>query len=554
MQLRDYQIEAVNSVYEHIKNKDTNPCVVLPTAAGKTPVIAQICHDVVEKWNGRVIVLAHVKELLEQAVESLQEMAPELSDHIGVYSAGLNSRETDSKIIIGGIQSVYNKAQLLGSFDVVIIDEAHLIPIEGEGMYRTFLNDLKMINANVRLIGMTATPFRMKGGSICKPENLLNEICYEIGVKELIVQGYLCKLKSKGPKNDIDTSQLHIRAGEFISDEIDLIMNNSDLVKSAAEEIIEHSKDRKSVLIFSSSIEHGNHLAKEIRRISSETIAELYGDTPSVDRAVIITDFKEFKIKYLVNMGVLTTGFNAKNIDCIALVRPTNSPGLYYQMCGRGLRTHELKQDCKILDFGGNIVRHGPIDSISFTDGKKSNKDNEAPAKKCPECLTIIHASHSNCPDCGYEFPKKDYSHSAYATDEDILSGEVTIYDAEVTEINYSVHTKKGAKPSDPKTMKVEYRIGLGHSMSEWVCFEHEGFARKKAESWWKLRSDEPTPTMSDEAVLMCKIGNNKNTKSIKIKKVSGVKYDSIIGHELEEQKEWEAIGNRATDDEIIPF
>ena len=198
MQLRPYQQAAVDAVYEHLRSKETNPCVVLPTGTGKSLVLAQIAKDAVEKWNGRVLILAHVKELLEQNAYKIRKLCPELK--IGIYSAGLKSRDTAEQVIVAGIQSVYNKACELDAFDLVIVDEAHLISSEGDGMYRTFLADMKVINPHVRVIGLTATPFRLKGGLICKPENILNEICYEAGLKEMIQQGYLSPLISRAGK------------------------------------------------------------------------------------------------------------------------------------------------------------------------------------------------------------------------------------------------------------------------------------------------------------------------------------------------------------------
>src|SRR5690606_5321356 len=215
--LRPYQAEAVEAVYDHLRRRDDNPCVVIPTAGGKTPVMATICRDAVQQWDGRVLILAHVKELLEQAVDKLHAMAPDLWHQIGIYSAGLGSRDTDHPIIVAGIQSVYRRATELDRFDLILIDEAHMLPPDGEGMYRTFLSEARIVNPNVRLIGLTATPYRMTTGMICGPENLLNHVCYEVGVRELIVQGYLCPLKTKAGRRKVDTSGLHLRGGEFIA-------------------------------------------------------------------------------------------------------------------------------------------------------------------------------------------------------------------------------------------------------------------------------------------------------------------------------------------------
>jgi DNA repair protein RadD len=223
MILRDYQHAAVEAVYDHLRKRDDNPCVVIPTAGGKTPVIATICRDAVGRWGGRVLVLAHVKELLEQTADKLRAVCPEVP--FGVYSAGLKRRDRTEPVIVAGIQSVWKKACDFDPFDLVIVDEAHLIPPEGDGMYRQFLDDARTVNPNLRVIGCTATPYRLKTGSICTPEGILNHVCYEVGVRELIVRGYLCPLVSKAGRTRFDTSDLHARGSEFVADEVeDLLM------------------------------------------------------------------------------------------------------------------------------------------------------------------------------------------------------------------------------------------------------------------------------------------------------------------------------------------
>ena len=189
MILRLYQQEAIDAVYRHLRERDDNPCVVIPTGGGKTPVMATICCDAVSKWGGRVLILAHVKELLEQTAGTLSRIAPDLD--VGVYSAGLKRRDTDHPVIVAGIQSVCQRACELDRFDLILVDECHLLPSDGEGMYRTFLANARIVNPRVRLIGLTATPYRLKTGMLCGPDNLLNDICYEVGIEELITQEYL---------------------------------------------------------------------------------------------------------------------------------------------------------------------------------------------------------------------------------------------------------------------------------------------------------------------------------------------------------------------------
>mgnify|MGYP005844028615 CR=1 FL=1 len=533
IQLRPYQTEAIAAVYDHLRQRDDHPCVVIPTAGGKTPVMATICRDAVQQWNGRVLILAHVKELLEQAADKLHAMAPDLWNRIGVYSAGLKSRDTEHPIIVAGIQSVYRRAAELDRFDLILIDEAHMLPPDGEGMYRTFLSEARIVNPNVRLVGLTATPYRMTTGMICgpAPENLLNHVCYEVGVRELIVQGYLCPLKTKAGRRKVDTSGLHIRGGEFIAGEVEALMDDDSLVRSACHEIVNQTQDRHSVLVFAAGVRHALHVQRVVGEMGHEC-GFVCGDTLPFERTETLKRFKNGELKYLVNVNVLTTGFDAPNIDCVALLRPTNSPGLYYQMVGRGFRLDPTKKNCLILDFGGNILRHGPVDALEIKD--RSSGGGEAPAKECPQCQAVIHAAYSLCPECGYEFPPpKREQHDQEASTAGILSGEVTETEYKVQDVYYSVHLKRDAPEDHPRSMRVDYRVGFNDHRSEWICFEHTGYARAKAEAWWKARSHEPFPQSSQQAVDICEAGGVAPTLAITVRSVSGEKYDRITKHQL---------------------
>lgn len=533
MELRDYQREAVDAVYRHLRERDDNPCVVIPTAGGKTIVIATICRDAVQLWNGRVLILAHVKELLAQAADKLRAVAPDLP--VGVYSAGLKRRDLGYAVTIAGIQSVYQKSADIGPVDLVIVDEAHLIAPDGEGMYRQLLAEMQVINPPVRIIGLTATPFRMKSGPICGPENILNSICYEVGVRELIVQGYLCPLRTKGGRLKPDTTKLHVRAGEFVAGEVEDLMDDDNLVLSACREIVEYTQDRKSVLIFASGVCHGQHIAATLRMRHQIECGFIAGETLPFERDETLRRLGNGDLKYLCNVNVLTTGFDAPNIDCVALVRPTLSPGLYYQMIGRGFRLHPGKADCLVLDFGGNVLRHGPVDALQVT--AQTNGTGEAPAKECPECRALIHAAYALCPDCGHAFPQRQpRTHDASATEAGILSDQVTRTEHDVDEVFCSIHTKRGAPPEAPRTMRVDYRIGFNEYVSEWVCFEHEGYARQKAVAWWRARSSDPVPDTVDEAVDQAEDGALAPTLAITVERKPGEKYDRIVAHKLGEK------------------
>lgn len=518
---------------------------------GKSLVLAQIAKDSVEKWNGRVLILAHVKELLEQNADKIRKLCPELK--IGIYSAGLRSRDTTEQVIVAGIQSVYNKACELDAFDLVVVDEAHAISSEGDGMYRTFLADMKVINPHVRVIGLTATPFRLKGGLICKPENILNEICYEAGLKEMIQQGYLSPLISRAGRAEANLANLHIRGGEFISDEVAAAMDNDALVTSACREIVELTRDRKSVLIFTASVDHCKHVAEKIQAFSGKECAIVTGDTSPAERAEIIARFKgEFipadlfgtpkpPLKFLANVNVLTTGFDAPNTDCVVMLRPTNSPGLLIQCAGRGTRLSPEtgKSSCLFLDYGGNILRHGPLDMIKVKE-PGSGKGGDAPAKKCPQCLALIHAGYTACPECGYVFPPKESNDkmTRTASSAGVISGQVDYTDYEVLDVYYCVHEKRGADPDAPKTMRVDYQVGFNEFKSEWVCPEHTGYARGKFEKWWHERAALgcPMPRSAREAVSLANEGLLAAPESITVKTIAGERFERVTGFRLKER------------------
>lgn len=525
MGLRGYQSAAVEAVYDHLRERDDNPCVVIPTAGGKSHIIAQLCKDVVG-WGGRVIALAHVHELLSQNYAKIVEAEPGLALQTGIHSASLGSRDTEHPIIVAGIQSAFRRVKQFGKVDMVIVDEAHLITVEGDGMYRTFIAGLKEANPAIRVVGFTATDYRMTTGRICMPENILNHVCFEAGVSDLIRQGYLCNLVNKGSAVDIDTSGLHMRGGEFVPEEAERLMNEDGLVRQACGEILKKTTERKSVLVFCAGIEHAKAVAGHLDGM--DRAITIFGETNKEERAETIRAFKAGKLKYLVNVNVLTTGFDAPNIDCIVLLRPTMSPGLYYQMVGRGFRLHEGKENCLVLDFGGNIVRHGPIDRITIQDRLKRDRG-EAPWKKCPECGEIVPAAVRECPACGFVFPVHERTHDTAASEAPILAGQVTTETCAVEEVSYHLHINRAGS----RTMRVDYSFGDIGKESEWVCFEHSGYAWEKAGRWWYRRTTACMPKTVEEAVALANAGALAETKSITIRSVGGEDFPQIISHVL---------------------
>lgn len=540
MKLRNYQQSAVDAVYDHLRNHDDNPVAVLPTGAGKSLVLAKIASDAVGQWNGRVLILAHVKELLEQNADKVRRLCPDIN--VGLYSAGLRKRDTNTPVLVAGIQSIYKRACDIEPFDLIIVDEAHLISKKGDGMYRQFLADCKVINPNVRVIGLTATPFRLDSGMICSPDHFLNSICYEIGIKELIRDGYLSPLVSKAGVNRADFSGVHLRGGEFVSKEVERLVGDEALVSAACAEMVELTGDRRAVLIFASSVAHGRQVVETLRAKHGIDCGFVTGETPADERDELLARFRSDAptslletepLGFLCNVNVLTTGFDAPRVDCVVMLRPTMSPGLLYQCVGRGFRLHPDKQNCLVLDFGGNIERHGPIDQIK-PKYKAKRPDQEPPAKECEKCHALVACGYADCPECGHPFPPPEREpHDAQASEAGVLSGEVTDIDYDVQDIIYRIHRKRDADEDAPRCLRVDYMIGLDHWQSEFICIEHSGYARRKAEAWWSERCLDSCPTEVEEALDVAVAGLLASTSSVTVRSVSGQRYDRIIKQTL---------------------
>lgn len=491
--LRPYQQAAITSIYGYFQKNKGNPLVVIPTAGGKSLVIAAFIEGVLKAWpDQRILIVTHVRELIAQNHAEMIGLWPEAP--AGIYSAGLGKREARAQILFAGIQSIHRRAHEVGHTDLVLIDEAHLIPGDTSTMYRRFLDALARINPALKMIGLTATPFRLDSGMLHEGKNaLFTDIAYEAPVRDLIDAGYLSPLVSKQPATRLDVSKVGTRAGDFIQRDLAAAVDQEAITRAAVTEIIAHGRDRKSWLAFCSGVEHSRHVAEEFAR-QGITCRTIFGDTPKDERDAIIAAFKRGEIRALASMGVLTTGFNAPRVDLIALLRPTKSAGLYVQMVGRGTRLAPGKEHCLVLDFAGNARRHGPIDLVR---PKRPGEGGggEAPTKVCPECDSIIALSAMECPDCGYVFPAREVKIAPTAATLPVLSPKVQWLP--VHGVYYSRHGKLSGRPS----LKVTYSCGL-KSYSEWVCIEHQGYARQKAAEWWRKRApDCPVPLTVDQAI-----------------------------------------------------
>jgi DNA repair protein RadD len=472
--LREYQQRTIDQLYAWFEAGNTgNPCLVLPTGSGKSHIIAALCKDALQSWpETRILMLTHVRELISQNAEKMRQHWPNAP--MGIYSAGLRQKELGEPITFAGIQSVRTKAKQIGHVDLVIIDEAHLVSHKDEGGYRALLNDLSVINSNLRIVGLTASPYRLGHGYITDKPAIFDALIEPVSIEELIHKGFLSTLRSKLTTTKLEVDGVHKRGGEYIESELQAAVDTTDKNARVVQEIIKLGHERQSWLIFCAGVNHAQHIATALQAqgITTECVT---GETPSNERDRILREFKQGRIRALTNANVLTTGFDAPSIDLIAMLRPTMSPGLYVQMAGRGLRIAPGKTDCLVLDFAGVVEQHGPITAIK-PPPKKGDKVGEAPVKVCDHCQEICALSVRVCPACGEAFPEPERP-ALKLSNLDIMGLEGI--DMEVTAWTWRKHISRA---SGREMLSLTYYGGLSDlPVTEYLAVTHDGYAGEKS-------------------------------------------------------------------------
>ncbi|MEX9884483.1 DEAD/DEAH box helicase [Providencia rettgeri] len=383
--LRPYQQEAVDATVDYFR-KQTHPAViVLPTGAGKSLVIAELARLA----RGRVLVLAHVKELVEQNHAKYLTYGLQAD----IFAAGLNRKESQSKVVFGSVQSVARNLKAFDAhFSLVIIDECHRISLNDKSQYQQIIQALQSNNPSLRILGLTATPYRLNSGWIYQyhyhgmirgDENcFFRECIYELPLHYMIKNKFLVPPERLDmPVLQYDFSQVSLTSsGIFNEQELNLSLKKQQrITPKIIEQVIEYAAPLQGCMIFAATVEH----AKEILGYLPQNSAALVtAETPAADRQAIINQFKNKELHYLVNVSVLTTGFDAPHVDVIAILRPTESVSLYQQIVGRGLRLSEGKTRCLILDYAGN-----PHDLFRPEVGSSRPNSTSVPVQVfCPLC------------------------------------------------------------------------------------------------------------------------------------------------------------------------
>ena len=466
MKLRGYQQDAVRSCWKYWREgKGVNPLVVAPTGSGKSHIIAEIASKVAER-KCKVILVTHRKELLVQDAQKI--IAAGFTD-IGFFGASFG-RKDFATITCAQIQSLA-KCIDIPKFDLAIIDEAHLVPESGTGQYRNTIEKLKLINPKLRVLGLTATPYRKAGGMLDGGDDkIFDGTAYNIDIRGLIDDGWLAKPIPFGATDveEFDIRNLVSNGGDYQVKQQD--EETSRLAHEIAGDIVLKSRGRenKKVLIFCAGVAGCEAMKAQFDRMlwKSEVVV---GTTPPELRRDILKRYTHGDLQYLISCDVLTTGFDAPQTNVLALVRATQSPGLYVQMVGRGMRMAEGKTDCLVLDYGKNVERHGPIDAIEIR--KKSGKPGQIPLKKCIKCHAYMRISLMVCEHCGTQQPEpKQEKYTEKAGKKELLKSEwVDVFD-----VRYQLGGREGKPPYLRIIYDTPYR-----EYSEFLMPEHGGYPRR---------------------------------------------------------------------------
>lgn len=532
-ELRWYQRECVDSIFHYFQTGKTgNPLVALPTATGKSIVIAAFVYEALCYWpTTRVLMLTHVKELIDQNYKKLKAVWPQAP--VGVYSAGLGRKEVRKPITFGGVQSVANNVQAFGHIDLVLIDEAHLVSPEEETRYMQVIAMLRAVNPYVKVVGFTATWWRRKQGALTNA-GLFSEICYDRtkpdDFRRFIAEGFLAPLVVPAHlQTKIDVSEVGLTGGEFNSKQLEQAVDNPSLTQAALREAMHYGQDRRAWLTFCSGIAHAEHCAAVLNGWGIRT-CYVHSKMSKSERDDNIADWYAGKYRCMTNNNVLTTGIDYPALDLIIMLRPTLSSLLWVQMLGRGMRVSPLtgKQNCTVLDFAGNTLRNGPVDDPNIPGRPRPSGGGEAPVKTCDACGNYNHASVRFCVTCGAEFARVEKISNQHSQAPLMTFDAPVIETFRVTNVSYADYLSRKEK----RSIKVTYYAGI-RAFNEYISITGHGLPLHRAHSWWKQRHFVDPPATMEEA--LARVSELRVPSAIKVhinKTFEGKPSPEICGYE----------------------
>ncbi len=481
---RWYQTEAVDHTFDYLNSgKGLRPVIASPTGSGKTPIIMKLADRLFSyKRLAKTVILSDRKEILRQNFDSSGFFFD--GKKTTIFSAGLKQKKIGD-ITFAGIQTAANYINFFKHIDFIIVDECHLVPPKERGRYGRFLKAL-----NKPTVGLTATPFRHNHGLIYGgKDNFFDGVSYDItdidGYNRLVSEGYLCRLISKPTNVQFDMQGIGSRGNDFKQDECSDRFDRSEITRKAINRVIRYGKHYNRWLIFAIDIAHAENIKLELELNGIPTVC--IHSKMDTCRDMELLRAKNGEYKAIVNVDVLTTGYDDPEIDLIAILRPTKSLIMHVQIAGRGSRVSPTKDHCLILDFPGNFKRLGPINDVDIKENGNRKKKSQPIIKTCENCGCHQPPTAKFCDVCGCEFQFIEQIREIEYDDEIVRK---TKKPKKKNIENWYKVTSASYKEFDSKKgggIIVTYKCGL-RSFKEPICLGYKGYAAVMARHWVKFR------------------------------------------------------------------
>ena len=506
MENRWYQDEAAAASAE---SNAFSSIIGMPTGTGKSNVLASILKPYI-KDGKRCLNLVHDKNIIQQNHDKLKLVFP--AAPAGILSAGLRKNEADYPVIFGGIGTVANRLDILPDFDFMSIDECHRVPFGDQSQYAKVINHFRKLNRKLRIRSLTATPWRQIGGHLTNGP-YFDEMAYDLNTidywNRLTDEEFLSPVISKGSDLEVDSKGLRKNrsTGDFMPEDLEKKWNDDALSISIMNEVCSLGYDRKRWLIFAVSIAHAESISGILNALGVEAKV-LHSKLSQAEQKQILEDHKAGKIRAVVNVYMLTTGYDYPEIDLIVVARNINASSLWVQIVGRGTRVHPNKKNCLVLDYGGNTIRCGPVNDpiIPGPTGQKNKGGGQAPARQCPECKTISHISLKSCPVCGHVWPVQKKIVDQASTEKIVVKERNELDFMYVNKVKYTKHIKEGKPPS----VKVTFAGSKG-IINHFLLPEHSDTNKRIAKGFLKKFIKKDTELLCQ---VICKTDNIINDSS----------------------------------------
>ena len=491
---RSYQNEAIDAIYEVLCQKQ-NALLVAFMGSGKTAMAVKIIERVLEKMpvTGKILILAHKSVLLQQFKNAFEKFTKILSPDVGLCCADLDQYDMGRRITIASVMTFANRAEKYQGAKLIVIDEAHRIDITNDSQYKKTIEILRDKEPLSRILGITATPFRLGHGYIygdhCKPgnDNLFEKIDHRITYADLLEQGFLMPITGhvadSGSLTE-DLKSVNVKGDYAIGDLGDL-MSQEIHIETAVEALKKFGESCKHVIVLCTTIDHAEHVHQAMLD-AEESCTILHSQLKKTEKLKNKKDWEAGIKRTIVTINMIIEGYDFPPADCLLMLRPTMSAALFLQSLGRIARISAGKETATLIDCTPNTSNFGTdLDAIQVKIPSQRMEDDEIPTTKtCPLCESILYCSARVCP-CGYKFGEETIPAKYLPKMKEVAFAMQPVVNTwEVNSMKVNIHLSKN---SGKELIRIDFNCSEAVSFAMititlWLCLPdfYEGYAVEK--------------------------------------------------------------------------